>query len=69
MKGLSLKNITAKKGKYGFFLKGYERSPVSDITVQDCTFNGITSGNILEFTKNVSFSNVTVNGNTLASPK
>jgi polygalacturonase len=69
MKGLSLKNITAKKGKYGFFLKGYERSPVSDITVQDCTFNGITSGNILEFTKNVSFSNVTVNGSTLASPK
>lgn len=69
MKGLSLKNITARKGRYGFFLKGYARSPISDITVEDCSFNGIMSGNVFEFTKNISFSNVKVNGTAVTAPK
>jgi hypothetical protein len=45
-----------------FFLKGYERSPVSDVRVTNCTFNGVANADVLQSVRNLTLANVHVNG-------
>jgi hypothetical protein len=54
--------IPPTTGKYVFFLKGYERSPVSDVRVTDCTFNGVANADVLQSVRNLTLANVHVNG-------
>jgi hypothetical protein len=43
-------------------LNGYERSPITDVTFRNCTFDNITRPNIVSNVKNLVFENVKVNG-------
>lgn len=64
MRNIYVSDVTAQKGKYGFFFKGYLRSPISNIHFTNCTFNGITNGNVLEHVGTAEFTNVKINGKT-----
>jgi len=41
---------------------GYARSPIADVRVADCTFDGVANPDILQNVKNLTFTNVRVNG-------
>ncbi|MEW5799908.1 MAG: glycoside hydrolase family 28 protein [Bacteroidota bacterium] len=69
LRNLFVSEMTAKKGKYGFFFKGYERSPISHLRFEDCSFDGMTSPNVFEHVSDVEFTNVKVNGALLESPR
>ncbi|MHC4117713.1 MAG: glycoside hydrolase family 28 protein [Planctomycetota bacterium] len=62
VRDVHMSNITAEKSKYGLYLRGYERSPVRDIYLENCDFKNLEKGNQLEHVKNISFENVTMNG-------
>jgi len=62
LRDVDVRNVTSRKSKYAFFLKGYARAPVSNIRVTDCTFDGVESPDILEGVKDLVLSNVTING-------
>jgi polygalacturonase len=62
LRDVDVRNITSRKSKYVFFLKGYERSPVSDVRVTDCTFDGVTDADVLQSVRNLTLGNVRVNG-------
>ena len=62
LRDVDVRNVTSRKSKYVFFLKGYERSPVSDVRVTDCTFDGVTDADVLQSVRNLTLGNVRVNG-------
>lgn len=62
MRNIFLSGITAKKGKYAVFAKGYERSPVTNLQMENCTFETMDEPNVLEHVKGLSVRNVRVNG-------
>jgi polygalacturonase len=62
LRDVEIRHVTSRKSKYAFLLKGYERSPVSDVRVTDCTFDGVASADVLQSVHNLTLSNVRVNG-------
>jgi polygalacturonase len=62
MKNVDISDVTAEKGKYGFYLKGYARSPITNVRFENCTFKSMALPNVIEHVKNVDFVNVHING-------
>ena len=68
LRDVDIQNITSRRSKYAFLLKGYERSPISGIRARDCTFDGVESPDVLESVRDLSLINVRVNGQLHHSP-
>jgi polygalacturonase len=62
LRDIEVTRVTSRKSKYAFLLKGYERSPIANVRVADCTFDGVASPDVLQNVKNLTFTNVRVNG-------
>jgi polygalacturonase len=62
VRNIYINNITSRKSRYAIFLTGYERSPVMNLTIQDCNFKNVEKGNILDHYKNLRLKNVYING-------
>lgn len=62
VKKIRVARVRSAKSQFGLFLIGYERSPVSDIVLEDCDFSGVASGNRLEHVEGLVFKNVKING-------
>ena len=62
VRNIYISNVTSKKSIYALYFAGYERSPISDIFIQDCNFMNVKEGNILTNYTNLTMKNVTVNG-------
>ncbi len=54
-------HLTSQKSRYALMLDGYERSPISDISLSMCTFNGVAEGNILNHVSNLQAEDVAIN--------
>ncbi|UCF64012.1 MAG: glycoside hydrolase family 28 protein, partial [bacterium] len=55
-------NVTSRKSKFGISIVGYERSPVSNINLENCRFEGVQDGNILKYYQDLRMKNVFING-------
>jgi polygalacturonase len=62
VRNIFLKNITSRKSKYAIYLEGYERSPVLNLNLDDCRFEGVQEGIMLKHYKNLNLENVYING-------
>jgi polygalacturonase len=64
VRNINMENVTSKKSKYALFLKGYERSPMTDIRLKNCTLDNIQDPNLVEisYVKNLVLENVKING-------
>lgn len=62
LRDVDVRNVTSKKSKYAFLLKGFAESPISNIRVSDCRFDGVESPDVIEGVKDLVLSNVLVNG-------
>jgi polygalacturonase len=62
MKNVFISDMTAKKGKYAFHLRGYERSPITNLHVDSCRFDGIEKANVIEHLRDATFDQVMING-------
>jgi polygalacturonase len=62
LRDVDVRNVTSRKSKYAFFLKGYARAPVSNVRVTDCTFDGVESADVLQGVRDLVLTNVRVNG-------
>ena len=45
-----------------WYINGYERSPITDVTLKNCTFDNVERGNQIEGIKNLILDNVKING-------
>ena len=62
LRDIEVSNVTSKSSKYAFLLKGYARSPISDVRISNCTFEHVTEPDVLEHVRDFVLTRVTVNG-------
>jgi polygalacturonase len=62
LRDVDIRRVTSTKSRYALLLKGYARSPIGDVHVSDCTFDGVQSPDVLEHVRDLVLSNVRVNG-------
>ena len=61
VKQVYLKNIKSKKSVYVLAIDGYDRSPIMEIVIEDCNFDGVENGNILNNYSHLRFINTFIN--------
>jgi polygalacturonase len=62
VRNVYVNNLISKKSKYALFFQGYERSPISNIFLEDCKFEGVAKGNKLEYVVALKMKDVYING-------
>jgi polygalacturonase len=62
LRDVELRNVTSRRSKYAFLLRGYAQSPITDVRVVDCTFDGVAESDVVEGVRGLSLTNVRVNG-------
>ncbi|MGH9419919.1 MAG: glycoside hydrolase family 28 protein, partial [Thermoanaerobaculia bacterium] len=62
VRDVELRNVTSKKSAYGVYIRGLDRSEISNIRVIDCVFDDVAKGNVIEKAKGVVLENVKMNG-------
>ena len=62
LREVDVRNVTSRKSKYAFLLRGFAESPITDVRVSDCTFDGVALPDVLEGVKDLVLKNVRVNG-------
>jgi len=65
LRNVEVRNVTSRKSKHAFLLRGFAESPITDIRVIDCRFDGVEAPDVLEGVKDLVLTNVTVNGKRL----
>jgi polygalacturonase len=65
VRDVDVRNVTSRKSNYGLLLRGYLSAPVTNLHVQDCTFDNVARPDVLNNVKNIALVNVTVNGKVL----
>jgi polygalacturonase len=61
VQNVELKNIESDKSKFGIWIRAYDRSPATNIYLENCTFTNVAQPNVLENVKDLSMINVKVN--------
>jgi polygalacturonase len=62
MRDFYFNNISSKKSKYALNLKAYERSPVKNFQIENCSFNNVKNPNVIENIEITKCNNVKVDG-------
>jgi polygalacturonase len=62
LRDVDVRDVTSRRSKYAFLLRGYDRSPVTNVRVADCTFDNVESVDVLEAVRGLVLTNVRVNG-------
>ena len=62
VRDIDVRNVTSRKSQYALLLRGFKNAPISGVRIQDCTFDGVAKGDLLENVKEVELRNVRVNG-------
>ena len=62
VRDIEMRNVTSQKSRNALSLRGYARSPVTNVRLKDCDFENVAQPDVLENVKDIVFSNVTVNG-------
>ena len=67
VRNILLEEVTARKCGRVLYLDGFERSPISDVTLRDCAFQHIDAPDIVRGVKNLIIESVRVNGRAVES--
>ncbi len=61
IRNIFVENMKCEKSSYAIWIKAYDRSPVQNLFLKDCSFNGVENENVMESVKNIRFTNVKIN--------
>jgi polygalacturonase len=62
LRDIDISRVTSRKSKHALLIRGFARSPVSNLRISDCTFDGVERADVLEAVRDLVLSNVRVNG-------
>jgi polygalacturonase len=54
VRNVELKNIVSNKSKFAVWIRCYDRSPATNVTIEHCTFNDVAQADVLENVRNLS---------------
>ena len=70
IRNIHVENLTVEDGgKYAVLVKAYEESPVENLTLKNCTINGVEEPVSMDNYKDVVFENVVINGQVYNIPE
>jgi polygalacturonase len=61
VRNVFLSNISSQKSKHALLLEGYERSPIDNVQLTKCNFNGVSDDNILNHVTNLTMNEIFIN--------
>jgi len=62
VRNIFIENLTSKKSKYALYIKAYKRSPVDNINLKNCRFDGVERENVIVNVTNMNLDEVYING-------
>jgi len=62
LRNVDVRDVTSAKSRYAFLLKGFARSPIADVHVSDCTFEGVAEADVVEHVRGLVLERVRING-------
>jgi polygalacturonase len=62
VRNIYVSNVTSQKSRYALLLEGYERSPIDNINITNCKFDGVEKENVLNYVTNLNMRDVYING-------
>ena len=62
VRGIDVRRVTSERSEYALYLIGYPDSPVRDVHLADCRFDGVEKGNVVEHVEGLVLDDVTING-------
>lgn len=65
VKNIRLENIVSQKSPYAIWIKAYDRSPVKNLSLENCIFNNVTNKNVMQNVIDFKSSRVFINGELL----
>jgi polygalacturonase len=65
VRDFEIRNVTSQKSNYGLLLRGYSRSPITNVRLRDCKFDGVARADVLQNVKDITLTNVSINGKVL----
>ncbi len=54
VRNVEMKNVESGKSQFGIWIRAYDRSPATNISVDHCIFNNVAEPNVLDNVKNLS---------------
>jgi hypothetical protein len=60
-----MENVTSKKSKHALFLRGFDDAPITDVTLRNCTLDGVEKPDVISNVQNLILENVKINGKLL----
>jgi polygalacturonase len=64
-RNIEMRNVTSKKSRFGISLRGLPNAPIENVHVQDCVFENVEKGNVVEHVNGLTLKNVRVNGSVI----
>jgi polygalacturonase len=65
VRDIEVRNVNSNKSNYALLLRGYARTPVTNLRVRDCKFDNVARPDVLENVKDIALTNVAINGRVL----
>jgi polygalacturonase len=62
LRDVEVRRVTSRKSRYALRLRGYAHDPITNVRVTDCTFDGVAEPDVLEGVKDLTLTNVRING-------
>jgi polygalacturonase len=59
---VQMSNVTSRKSKYALYLRGFDKAPIYDITLENCKFANVEKPNVLEHVNGLKLQDVWING-------
>jgi polygalacturonase len=58
VRNIEMKNVESGKSQFGIWIRAFDRSPATNISVEHCTFKNVAEPNVLDNVKDLSLINV-----------
>jgi polygalacturonase len=68
VRNIYIENVTSEKSQHALLFKGYARSPLTNIRISNCSFNGVEKENVISYVEQLEFDNVYINNEKILNP-
>jgi len=62
VRNIYVEDVSSQKSNYALLLEGYERSPVTNVNLKNCNFNGVKNPSIIKNVRDLNMKDVYING-------
>jgi polygalacturonase len=67
VRDIEVTGVECAKSVNAWSLRGFKNSPLRDVRLKNCTFNGVAKANVVENVEGLTLENVTINGKPVAA--